>query len=245
MRKANKATLKHFTLFIILGFMLAATGCATRMALEKNKKTLDTSKESIALMTIMISNQVKQYQLPLSYIYVKTGESKKARQFTVMTSFNYLENQPYAENQSYEYLISFALPPGKSTIWQIEGILALGGFTIEPNISFNLEPDSIVYMGHLEMVNRMKREGEKQLARFKSHSSGLLMLYLEYATYQQTGFRDGAMELTVLDRFDEDIKKFKQRYPIIENFTVKKGIMKPKEEENKVQTPCPQRTSRR
>jgi hypothetical protein len=232
MRKTNKATLKHFTLFIILGFMLAATGCATRMALEKNKTTLDTSKESIALMTIRTSNQVKQeYQLPLSYTYVKTGEGKKAKQFITPRSFNDFENE------SYEYFISLALPPGKSTIWLIEGILQLGGFEIEPNISFNLEPDSIVYVGHLEMVNRIKREGEKQPARFKSHNSGLLMLYLEYATYQQTGFRDGTMELTVSDRFDEDMKKFKQRYPILENFTVKKGIMKPKEEENKVQTP--------
>lgn len=235
MRKANEAKLKYFSLFIILSFIVAATGCATRMALEKNKTTLDTSKESIALMTIRTSNQVKQkYQLPLSDTWVKTGEGKKAEHFATNRHFNYVKHQ------FTEYLISLALPPGKNTIWLITGRIRGGsyaGFQIKPNISFNLEPDSIVYLGHLEMVNRLKSEGEKQPARFVALDGSLLGLLLGYTSYGLAGLPEGFMELTITDRFDEDIKNFKQRYPVLENYTIKKDIIKPEKEEDKCTTP--------
>jgi len=236
MRKANHATPRCFTLFIILSFIVTATGCQTNLALEKNKTTLDTSKESIALMTIRISNEVKQQpQLNLFNIDIKTGEAKKARRFKNIWRSHYV-----VRDQFYEYPISFALPPGKNTILLIEGGIVGGPpviFGIEPSISFNLEPDSIVYVGHLQMVNRMKKEGEKQLARFRPFDYHPVNLALAYDAYEASGLAEGTMELTISDRFDEDIKNFKQRYPLLENYTVKKDIMKPKEEQDKNRTP--------
>ena len=230
MRKVNKAMLKYITLFIILSFVVAATGCIRGMTLKKNKTTLNTSKKSIALMTIRTSNQVKQqYQLPLRYIYVKTYEGKKLN-FEVTRSFNHVKDQ------FHEYLVSLALPPCKNTIWLIKGRNQAwpdSGFQIATDISFNLEPDSIVYVGHLEMVNRTRNEGEKQLARFATFSGGLLGIGMAYNAFQMAGLSEGTMELTISDRFDEDIKNFKQHYPVLENYTVKKYIMKPKEEEDK------------
>jgi hypothetical protein len=235
MHKSSKATLKYFAMFVILGFVLATTGCGGRMALEKNMTKLDTSKESIALFTIRVSNQVKpKYQLPLSCINVKSNEGEESKHFGPGKDFK------YEKKQYFEYLLSLALPPGENKIWLITGIIrggSYGAYRFNTDIDFNLEPDSIVYLGHLEMVNRLRREGESQAARFASTDGSLLGLLLARISYEQAGMSDGTMELTISDRFDEDIKNFKQHYPVLENYTVKKNIIKLKEEESIGRTP--------
>ena len=226
---ANKATLRYFALFIILSVILATTGCLGSMALKKNKTTLDISKKSIALMTIRSANEVKpKYQLRVDLIHVESGESKKSKRYELRIPYKYVKHQ------FHEYLVSIALPPGKHKIWLIQGVLRAGaysGYQLRTDINFNLEPDSIVYLGHLEMVNRLRNEGEAQAARFTSDGSltGILVGYLSYKT---SGLSDGIMELKISDRFDEDIEKFKQHYPALNDYTVKKSIIKPEEEGN-------------
>ena len=230
MYKSNKATLRYFALFIILSFIVATTGCVGGMALKKSTKVLDTSKKSIALLTIRTSNQVKpKHQLPLKYIDVKSSEEDKSKRFKPGRSFK------YEKEQFFEYLVSLALPPGENTIWLITGIIrggAYGAYEFETDINFNLEPDSIVYLGHLEMVNRLRSEEESQAARFASTDYSLLGLLLASVSYAQAGLSAGSMKLTISDRFDEDIEFFKQRCPALNDYTVKKSIIKPKEEGN-------------
>ena len=144
------------------------------------------------------------------------------------------------KKQYFEYLVSLALPPGENEIWLITGIIrggSYGAYRFNTDIDFNLKPDSIVYLGHLAMVNRLRREGESQPARFASTDSSLLGLLLARISYEQAGMADGTMELTISDRFDEDITIFKQHYPVLENYTVEKNIIKLKEKESIGQTP--------
>lgn len=228
MRKANKATLKYFTLFIILGFILAATGCVSPMAINKKTQNLDISKESIVLLTLRATNEFLPInKLIVEYINVRATVSGKKFSFKVKDPISL----KFLAQNFYDYFISIKLPPNEYTIWRIsgKGWLDECEFSVPLKIDFYLEPNTVVYLGHMEMINRNKKrgEGEKRLG------------FLQLPLYDQNWnglFYNGTIDISISDNYDEDIAFIKQNYPVLKNYTVKKGIIKP-EEENKGPTP--------
>jgi hypothetical protein len=221
MRKANKATLKYLTLFIILGFILAAMGCMSPMAINNKMQSLDISKESIVLFSVRASNMlVPNNQLILQNIKAKETVSGKKFSFQVDDPINYgISSSP----KFYDYLISLKLSPDKYTISQISGRGAINGvrgreflghFSVDLKIDFDVEPNTVLYLGHIEMINRQRKEGETR--------SGTLFPILDQT---MGGFYTGTMDISISDSYDEDITIFKQNYPVLENCTVKKSIM--------------------
>jgi hypothetical protein len=220
MRKANKATLKYFTLFIILSLTLATTGCVSPMAINYKMQSLDTSKESIVLFTVRAANRlVPGNPLIVGNINVKATVSGKKFGFRVdepisCNSFNWPE--------PCDHLISLKLPPNKYMISQILGRgQSVGTFFVDLKIDFDLEPNTIVYLGRIEMINRKRNKGEKR--------SGFILPILDQA---MGGFAIGTIDISISDSYDEDVAIFRQYYPILKNYTVKKGIIKPEEENN-------------
>ena len=102
----------------------------------------------------------------------------------------------------------------------------MGTFFVDLKIEFDLEPNTLVYLGRIEMINRTRNEGEKR--------SGIILPILDQAL---GGFSRGTMDISISDSYDEDVGMFKLYYPVLKNYTVKKDIIKPKEEENKDRTP--------
>ncbi len=237
MRKANKATLKYFTLFIILTLTLAATGCMSPMALKYKMQSLDTSKESIVLFTVRGANGlVPGNPLIVENINVKATVSGKKFGFRVDESYScnsYNSKVYFGGKFAYcDNLISLKLPPNKYMISQILGRGEwMGTFFVDLKIDFDLEPNTIVYLGRIEMINRKRNEGEKK--------SGYILPVYDQA---MGGFAGGTMDILISDSYDEDVGMFKLYYPVLKNYTVNKGIMKP-EEENKGPTPLDPQSS--
>lgn len=191
-------------------------GCASMnpMALETKSGALQLTSKSAGLFTLRTSNQYKpSYQPDVKSIEVISQETDKAVNFKVA--------KPYSQEKDrfFEYLISVELSPGIYRVGNIAGVspnfLTIGSFKFPVGASFELSPNAVVYLGHINMVNRKRNEGEKQ--------SGSILPLIDQAA---SGYADGTFDISISDRSDIDIPLFEQTYPEVEKHIITKNIMK-------------------
>ena len=204
---------------IILAFVVSfISGCAPtkHMAINEETQTLDTNNESIALMTIKTSNQlVPAYQPEVYELHVWSTGKEKAQEYIFKV------DEPYnsVEKEFYEYMASIKLPPGKYTFQQIYGKayigLAYGRFFVPIYADFELEPNQVVYIGHIEAVNK-KRVYASEVPAGPS---------LPWVSQSVTGFRLGTFDVKIHDNYDKDLALFKQTYPVLGTCAVEKVVL--------------------
>ncbi len=200
-------------LLVLCVFVFMMVGCATMKppALSSETNSIDVSKESIALLTVKISNQYKpSYQPDVKNVFIwSNGKGdKKKFSFSVDGKLNEVKN-------SYnEYLISFQLPPGE---YKMRAILArsgffpvIGTFVVPIYSPFILEPNKIIYLGHIEAT--VKERKDDKLLR-----AGPVIPLIDQAA---TGASGGTFDVTITDLFQDDIKLFQQKYPYLSQYNV-------------------------
>lgn len=192
----------------IIAIIFLCVGCAT-MALSPGMKTLDLTQKSFALMTIKVSNKFKpDYQPELSLFFVREVNS------TFSKSFNLGTPHKQVTKEYNEYLVSMNLIPGKYMLEYItgsgEGFLVSGSCEIHINKNFELEPNQVVYLGHIEAVNRERKNDSEKRA-------GPLLPLVDQ---QATGFYKGTFDITFSDSYDDDVAFFKMKYPVLGNYTI-------------------------
>jgi hypothetical protein len=89
-----------------------------------------------------------------------------------------------------------------------------GNFSWPLGGRFELARNSVTYIGHIEMINRPRRDGEKR-------SGGLFPLIDQAAS----GFYGGTFDVKVTDRSHVDIPSFIERYPELRGVDIKKSIL--------------------
>jgi hypothetical protein len=203
------------TCIICILYMTSFLGCTKiyPMALEQKPEKLDLSTKSLGLFTLKTSNQYKpSYEPDVEFITITSKENKEDVIFQV--------KKPHKkESKNFlEYLISIDLAPGTYTIGNISGhsnnILTIGAFVFPADADFELPPDSVVYLGHLYMVNRKRNEGEKR--------SGSIFPLVDQAA---SGYGGGTFDITIIDRSEEDVPLFEQTYPELEKYIINNSIM--------------------
>jgi hypothetical protein len=209
--------MKCFKYVALLCFAFAMTGCASNMALTKGQDKIDTSAESIALVTVKVSNTNKTgYQPDLSYafFFAKSDGAEKKR-FDIKTD-------PYksAKNEYNEYLLSFSLKPGKydlASIWATYSVpLLLKASCVLPlNTIVEVKPNTVVYLGNIDAVIREKKESTEVRA-------GTLIPLLDQAL---AGFSTGTFDIGYKDNYDEDIKAYQAQYPALQKVQIEKSIL--------------------
>ena len=216
---------RNVTVFIVLILITAISGCATQMPLTEDVSQINIESEGIAIMVLKISNQyAPDYQPIVERIWVtELGENQD---YAVIVRDAYER----IEKQYNKYLISVQLPPGKYKIGEISGssfigpiglIVPLsplmgsgsGDFEFPLDAEFELSSNEIAYIGHVEMVNRERNDGE-------TRSGGVFPLMDQ----EVTGFHRGTFYIEISDKYDDDVKLFKGTYPCIENMEVSKHI---------------------
>lgn len=198
------------------------------MALDK-KTSINVEKDCIVLMSLKISNQYKPSYQP-DVLSISIIDSEKAWQTShesddstfdedVTTQSDstpiFYPDKPYDKqpNQYNKYLVSFQLPPGKYEIGYIYGASGFfpirGNFGFPVNAKFEVFANSITYIGHLEMINQKRKDGDRK--------SGSIFPLIDQAV---SGFSNGTFKLNISDNYDEDIELFKKRYPSIKDYTI-------------------------
>ena len=216
---------RYFLYFFLFLFTVAMNGCGAKMPLAKDQKNIDIKNEPIGIFSLKISNKLApSYQPNISTINIVNMTNEKQKKFKAEEPFNEVKNK------FNEYLISFQLPPGKYMIEEVRGSSGTfpftGNFYFPINIEFVLEPNTITYFGHIEMVNRKRKDGEIW--------SGDLLPLLDQAV---TGFSGGTFDVTITDNYEEDLKIFRNTYPFISEYEIGNNmgiISKSKSNNNKV-----------
>lgn len=204
---------RKLNVIIFMMLILIISGCATKMPLTKNMSQLSIEKEGVAIMSLKISNQyVPSYQPDVRVVEVnELGETNTKSSFKVEKAYDKLKNQ------YNKYLISFQLSPGKYKVGRVlggSGIFPVAGhFEFPVDAEFEVSSNKITYIGYIEMVNRKRKDGEPR-------SGGIFPLIDQAAT----GFSGGTFDIIISDSYNKDIKVFKENYPFIQNYEVKKNI---------------------
>lgn len=214
-----------YILLTICILIFTVSGCAThKMALTPNQASLDTSTKSIGLLSVKISNKNKpDYKIPLYGIHIvpkplaqtSSGDANGANLYNNVykaASAYKTEGDIY-----YEYLLSFDLENGPNTfidMWAFyDSFFVAASAFIPLNMEVPIKPNSVTYLGHLNVVLRPKASGED--------CAGMLPL-IDAAI---VGFSSGTFDVKVEDRFEEDIQSFSSAYPALKNIQVDKSIL--------------------
>jgi len=203
-------------LFLLL---LAAIGggCGQQMALTPNTASLDTSSKSIALFTIQVNNEVN----PALWTYIDWVRVEDPISADSCNAPPYILGQPVASHgiNSHEYLVSVALPPGHYRVGLVHGngqfpFLVYGQFEYPDLAQFDVPAGKIVYVGHTELTNRLRKADEQPSGD-----------WLEPINQYSAGFIQGTMDVSVADHADSDIAMFREAYPCLKDATIDKAIM--------------------
>ncbi len=201
---------------ILIGIIL--TGCAGKrpMALRSFKGESDLNDTSIGLFTLRTTNEYKpSFQPAVKWVEIVPSDSGKGKKFKV--------EKPYrsVKKQFYEYLISVNLKPGTYYVGMVMGrskkVLISAFFEFDVGARFDIPQSSVVYLGHVDMINRKRKEGEPR--------SGSVIPLLDQAV---AGYSGGTFDVVITDRRDNDIPVFLQKYPFLKGVSIETKIMQQK-----------------
>jgi hypothetical protein len=197
---------------LVLSTLLAAiiSGCAHTAALTRSQQRIDVSSHSIGLFTLKISNRNKPDYQPFPFMI-----------FTGDCTFTFDQDGPHktVTNQSNEYLISIDLKPGINRfekIWfDYRGTYFGARASIPLNVNADIKPNTVVYLGHIDVVIRPKNNDTED-------SAGSQLPLINQAT---AGFSNGTYDVRITDLFDTDTEWFVSEFPALKSVKVEKSIL--------------------
>lgn len=209
-------------LLFILCLLFVMTGCAgQQMALTKGQSSIDVTKKSLALLSVKISNQYKpNYQLDIIGALI-CPQSERCGHGSV--KYFHKTQSPYriknVENSFNEYLLSFELESGAYNVHSIgaayDHFPITGGGSVPLNYKLEIKPNSIIYLGHLDVVMR-ERKNDSEIR------AGNVIPLIDQAV---VGTSSGTYDVIVEDKFEEDMKLFISEYPALQKVKVERNIL--------------------
>jgi hypothetical protein len=188
-------------------------GCANNMALKKGQDNIDLSNSSIALLSVKISNQNEPSHQP-QIVGVYTDWRSK-------TTFHRTRNAYRKDADDFkEQWLSFELEPGINNFIKLwancpDLVLVTAFASIPLNLNADIKPNSVNYLGHLDVKIRKKNNDDEE-------SAGSGPYVIGNAT---AGFLTGTYDVVVEDKFDEDMKTFISEYPALQKVRVEKSLI--------------------
>ncbi len=212
----KKSSFVGLFFIILIGLLFSSCASRSNMTISKKTESIDTSQESIGIITAKTSNQINSNHEPnIQYAKIRSAEKEKTYVFGVETLKGSIQTE------TGEYVISFQLPPGKYKIQQLYGDSGFfpvkGNFQIPLNSEFNLEPNQITYLGRVEAVNRERKTDEELRA-------GSIFPLIDQ---QVTGFAKGTFDVGIYDKYEEDVVLIKKNYPFMADYTIKNKVLPP------------------
>lgn len=208
---------------LVFCLVVVMTGCVGHnMALTRGQNNIDVTKKSVALLSVKISNQCNpKYQLDVMGSLICPQSERcghgAVRHFYKTNSSHKIKS---VENSFNEYLLSYELESGSYNFHSIgaahdqSGIS--GGGSVPLNFKLEIKPNSVIYLGHLDIVMRkMKNNSEVRAGRIGP-------------PWQQNpvvGAYTGTYDVIVKDNFEEDMKLFVAEYPALQKARVEKFIL--------------------
>jgi hypothetical protein len=193
----------------MLSLLATLTGCATNMPLSPDRPVNVSANDSIAIFTMRIRNDFKNYLLTPQLIYVESVGGSGGKSYRV--SFNDPEQR--ISDREIAMVGSLSLPPGDYEITRFTGMTDVGFALLpvrgsfEPRLErrFRIEAGESVYLGHI-FARLVARESDDE------PRAGPVIPLIDQAA---TGMSTGTFKIEVVDRFEEDVRYIKSRFPSV------------------------------
>ncbi len=196
------------------------TGCA--VPIDKKATSLDLSKESIVVISMKMTNAYRPAFKPTTLgmaVSSRIEKSPPAQSAPVGQTV-----PPYASTQKRgqanvtfpdnEALVLLRLPPGPYKLSRLWGMTIKFPIQAEMsyavNADFNVPPQAVVYLGHLDIVNKERIDKDDQ-------ASGFAIPLIDQAV---AGFSGGTLGVALSDHYERDIGMFRAEYPVTMNVPV-------------------------
>ncbi|MCA9409224.1 MAG: hypothetical protein KC733_11080 [Candidatus Omnitrophica bacterium] len=210
--------MKKITYLILL--VLICSGCATKrvMFLKDPKLTkITVDDESVILMTITTDNWNAPKHIPKvlggNVWSIDIPKTKKYYWKIIEKAFDTYKDI------STEYLVGVKMPAGQYKLRELtamsSSLLSNGVFIAPVYSNFTLEPNEIVYIGHIEAIV-VKRTEDEQLR------AGPVIPLIDQSI---AGASSGTFNITISDDYENDIAKFLKEYPLLEGKDINKRVM--------------------
>ena len=211
-----------YRFLLIFCLVFTMSGCAVnKMALTKGQSDIDLTKKSIALLSVRISNQYKpSRQLELLSVFICPQSESNCKHDLPSNPGSPYKPYKREKNSFNEYLLSYELESGTFNIdgfyttYRIPTLISGFGFA-KLNLITEIKPNSISYLGHLDIILREKKSKAEMMA-------GGAIPYIDQSI---AGFSSGTFDVVVEDKFDEDMKSFISEYPALQKVKVEKSIL--------------------
>ena len=227
--------------FVFLLILIAITlgGCSSKqmqgMALRPDDDAASLQGNHICLMTIKTDNKFKPTWPPEVYgieiVDEKTNEKIQisvqslSKMDLIKKGFNEWK-ETKEKSSSWEGLISFHLPPGQYRLTAVRGgcvrsaviIAGMASFDFPFDMPFRVDSKNYVYLGRIEMINRERSSDDEIPSGDNSYTR---------LPQKQSGFGTGTFDVKVYDNYNEDIEKFRAKYPALLNQEISKRILPP------------------
>jgi len=211
-------------LLAILGLCLASTlACARGSAqvLTRTTESLEFEKTSLALLAFRSRNDFKPAAQPLvkQLIIRSLAGDRKLHRLKVK------DPSTTAADGGFEYLLTFALPPGRYELEKATGISSgfwTGQFEVPIHSEFEMQAGQIVYLGRIDVVNR-ERKSEDEKRSGGVTAPGLTIYSPVFQSV--TGFLGGTFDVSITDDFDRDREAFEKAFPLLQSRGVERSIL--------------------
>ena len=216
-----KKNLPILTLILIGAHIIMGCASTKPMAITPENKSLNTDSESVALLLIRTRNIVNDGYLPeIHAVEISDRNTNETIQFNCANSII------HPTEAFLDHLVSFQLPPGEYEINKLSGfaqvnrsvgmsfLVAPAHFEWELSGLFKLKPNEVAYLGHLELTNRHRNEGEKA-------SGSIIPLIPQKAS----GFSDGTFDVSISDLMGEDMKIVSNSCQWITDYQIQSSLL--------------------
>jgi hypothetical protein len=197
-------TIGRIALIGSISVLLSA--CAT-MGLDKKATQVDWSKGSVVVMSVELKNEYKPKYSP-NWLAISIEKAKGEGSTGGGTAW-----EKVADGKT-SVILTHQLPPGKYSIKSLQGRAGqfpiIGSMTFSVDAPFDVQPKSVIYLGHIAMTNIEKVNRDDQ-------ASGAAIPIIDQAV---SGFSGGTLQVTLKDSYEQDVAALKNDYPALRDMQV-------------------------
>jgi hypothetical protein len=219
----------YFRFLLIPCLVLAMHGCAAHsMALKKGQADINLRNKSLVLLSVKTVNDYEpNYQIDLLAVIVcpQSESCDNPRPYLYKANGAY----KYETNRFNEYLVSLELAPGIYSLHSIglmyQSVFTNAGGYTPLGLPLEIKPNTISYVGHMDVVLRKKKSEKERTAGREVIDAAVVQVELKNKSI--VGFSTGTIDISVADKFTEDMKSFTSEYPGLQNARIEKSILQP------------------
>ncbi|MDH4289884.1 MAG: hypothetical protein OEW27_16265 [Aquincola sp.] len=150
--------------------------------------------------------------------FVATTDAKGKKAQVLVKVDKPLSKSAAGGKQVEEHTLTITLPPGTYRLQCIQTTVGQMAYGCAPVFAdFEVVASRVAYLGHIDVARR-ERKTDQEL-----RAGSVLPIFDQW----YAGYSGGTFDISIHDRFDDDIAVFRKRYAPLASITIEKAVLPP------------------